>query len=232
MESRAPSELAGQGGFIAEAFSDLALYLEREWQEPAPILGQSLGGVLAIRFANLYPHLVSRLILQSVNFTRGTDVDGSHASEFYGGLKRLSRRPDVFKLVNWHFQRYYADRGTGRSILSKLFGGSAVDMEALDGKATGVEAYRMFSDLYASSVFGMSADFDFVMNAWEAEARKVAKPITFIHGTDDPLTSASEFIRFAEKSDQCRVNIIPGGGHFVAATHAGQVWRSVADSLG
>ena len=60
----------------------------------------------------------------------------------------------------------------------------------------------MFADLYVSSVFGMSGDFDFVMNSWECEARKLAKPITitFIHGADDPLTSPSESRAWPKKA--------------------------------
>ena len=46
--------------------------------------------------------------MQSVNLTNGRG--GGHAGAFYGGLKRLSRRPDVFKLMNWQFHKYYADR--------------------------------------------------------------------------------------------------------------------------
>jgi hypothetical protein len=42
--------------------------------------------------------------------------------------------------VNWQFQKYYADRATGREILSRLFANSPPDMDVLDGNATGTEA--------------------------------------------------------------------------------------------
>ncbi|MGE0846346.1 MAG: alpha/beta fold hydrolase [Flavobacteriaceae bacterium] len=230
LESRSPAELAVKSSFIDEAFSDLAQFMKAEWDGPVVILGQSLGGVLSIRFANRYPGLVSKLILQSVNLTKGRGK-GS-AGPFYGGLKRLSHRADIFKLVNWQYHKYYASRATGRTILSRLFDDSPIDMSVLDGEATGTEAYRMFADLYASSVFGMSGDFDFVMNSWEREARRLDKPITFVHGADDPLTSPAEFARFAENGDRCRQHIIPGGGHFAAASHGREVWRIISEELG
>ncbi|MGE3906000.1 MAG: alpha/beta fold hydrolase, partial [Reyranellaceae bacterium] len=230
LESRPPAELVRRKDFIDDAFADMALWLESEGGGADVLLGQSLGGALAIRFANRYPHLVSKLILQSINLTAGAGED-DRAGTFYGGLKRLSGRPEIFRRVNWEYYKYYADRTTSRTILSRLFADLPVDMSVLDGEATGTEAYRMFADLYASSVFGMSGDFDFVMNSWEREARDLDKPIAFVHGADDPLTSPSEFSRLIESGGRYSQHIIPGGGHFVAASHGGEVWRTVAAEL-
>lgn len=230
LESRSPAELAAKSNFIEESLEDLALFLESETDGPIPILGQSLGGVLAIRFANLYPHLVSRLVLQSVNFTQA-NRDGV-AGIFYDSLKRLSRQPDLLKLVNWQFHKYYADRPTGRAMLSRLFDGSPVDMRVLDGKFSGTEAYRMFADLYAGSVFGMNGDFDFVMNSWQHEAGKLDRPIVFIHGGKDPLTNPALLEEFTGNGSRARLQLIPDGGHFVAASHPAQLWSLVAAELG
>ncbi|MBX3531590.1 MAG: alpha/beta hydrolase [Rhizobiaceae bacterium] len=230
LEERSPSDLVGQSSFIDEAFADIALWMEGEARVGVPLLGQSLGGSLAIRFANRYPHLVSKLILQSINLTGGREKN-DRAGTFYGGLKRLSGRPDIFRRVNWQYYKYYSNRATSRTILSRLFADLPIDMAVLDGEATGTEAYAMFADLYASSVFGMAGDFDFVMNAWESEARELNKPIVFVHGADDPLTSPTEFSRIVEAGGGHRQHIIPGG-HFVAASHASAVWRIVAEELG
>ncbi|EKF18629.1 alpha/beta hydrolase [Nitratireductor pacificus] len=228
LESRPPGELAAEGGMISESLSDLAGYIAEEWNgSPVAILGQSLGAVLAIRFANRYPGLVSRLILQSINLTQGSGSNGGGAAAFYGSLKRLSRDGLTFKLVNWQYQKYYADHRTGREILARLFGNCDVDMAVLDGKATGKQAYGMFSDLYRNSVFGMSNDFDFVMNSWEAEARKSRKPISFVHGEDDPLTKPGELERFAAADENRSLIVIPGGGHFIAASHPREFWQAI-----
>ncbi len=230
LESRTPGDLARQSGFIEEGFADLALWLETESDGPVALLGQSLGGVLAIRFANRYPHLVSKLILQSVNLTSGRG-ERDTAGHFYRGLKQLTGDPEIFRQVNWQYYKYYADRSTCRTILSRLFDNCAIDMHVLDGEATGTEAYRMFADLYASSVFGMSGDFDFVMNEWEAEAKRLDRPITFIHGAEDPLTSPDAFSRFTTGSDRYAEHIIPGAGHFAAASHGNRTWQLVAAEL-
>ncbi len=231
LESRPATELADRTDLIAATVADLAALLNHEGGEPAVILGQSLGAVVAIRFANQHPQLVSQLILQSINLTRDERSGESAAGQFYGGLKRLSTRPDLFKLVNWQFQKYYADRQTGRRILSRLFANSAVDMAALDGEMTGTEAYAMFAELYASSVFGMSADFEFVMNSWQREARAIGKPITFVHGDRDPLTKTEEIRPFADHGPSTRFVTIEGGGHFIAASHARETWRAVGECL-
>jgi len=186
---------------------------------------------VAIRFANRHPQLVSHLILQSINLTRGERSGGGMAGHFYAGLKRLTAKPDLFKLVNWQFRKYYADRRTGREILSRLFANSGPDMAVLDGKATGTEAYAMFSDLYAGSVFGMSADFDFVMNAWQTEAHAIGKPITFVHGDRDPLTRLAEIEPFVDQGQANRLVKIEGGGHFIACSHPRETWRAVGEAL-
>ena len=230
LESRSPSRLSAQNDFIGEALSELALYIRATWNEPVAILGQSLGAALAIRLAGQNPELVSRLILQSVNLTKGRGT-GSPAGAFYGSLKRLSREPDLFRRVNWQYYKYYADRVTGRSVLSRLFADLPIDMAVLDGKATGLEAYQMFADLYASSVFGMSADFDYVMNTERHDLGGLTQSVAFIHGADDPLTSPAELSGFLGDEDRYTRHIIPGGGHFVAASHATAVWRLIANEL-
>lgn len=231
LESRSPAELAGERGLIGESFADLAACIEQEFDgRPATILGQSLGAVLAIRFANAYPALVSRLILQSINLTRSAESPGSGAGTFYGSLKRLSNNASLFKMVNWQYQKYYSDRTTGREILARIFGDCALDMDVLDGKLNGKEAYAMFGELYRTSVFGMSADFDFVMNAWQNEVRRIDKPITLIHGADDPLTRPSELERPDGKAGWTLITI-PDGGHFIATSHPKAMWRAIADCL-
>ncbi len=231
LESRPAAELAGRTDLVAAAIADLAALLNHEGGKPVVILGQSLGAMLAIRFANRHPELVSQLILQSINLTGGDRSGGGASGHFYGGLKSLSQQPDLFKLVNWQFKKYYADRRTGRQILSRLFANSVVDMAALDGETTGTEAYAMFAELYASSVFGMSADFDFVMNAWQREARAIGKPITFVHGDCDPLTGTEEIRPFVDHGPSNRLVTVRGGGHFIAVSHARETWRTVGECL-
>lgn len=232
LDSRPAAELAGERGLIGQAMADLAVFLKQSGLAPAAVIGHSLGAVLAIRFANLYPAAVSRLVLLSINLTRSREEGESFATEFYGGLKRLSGKPEIFRLVNWQFQKYYADRETARTILYRLFAGSPPDMAVLDGKHTGVEAYPMFSDLYRSSIFGIAEDFDFVMNAWEREVRAIERPVAFIHGGKDPLTKVEEFAHLAENDDGNRVIVAPEGGHFLTASDPDFVWSAVRELVG
>lgn len=235
LESRPAAALAGERDLIGQGLADLAAYLKQANLAPAVVVGHSLGAVLAVRFANSHPEAVSQLALLSINLTRSRQSGDGYASKFYGGLKRLSGNPEIFRLVNWQFQKYYADRETARTILSRLFAGSEPDMAVLDGARGGVGrgtgAYPMFSDLYRSSIFGIAEDFDYVMNSWENEIRRIEKPITFLHGGRDPLTSVEEFRHLAAPGSGTRVLVSPEAGHFLTASDPEFVWSAVREMV-
>ncbi len=228
LESRSTFSLYKEGGLLTGSLEDIAEFLRQSCQTPAIILGNSLGGVAAIRFAGLYPDLVSNLVLLSINLTRTQPSTENIAGTFYGGLRALSDRPDLFKFVNWQFRKYYGDEKTCRDILLRLFGSSEPDVDVLEGKFSNVRAYPMFSETYQSSTLGIIDDFGFVMNSWQQEVAELPMPVTFIHGRCDPLTRIEEFGAMATLNRANRIIVVETGGHFVSVSHAREVWGHVS----
>ena len=134
------------------------------------------------------------------------------------GLRRLTNRPDLFRLVNFHFGKYYADERTCREILLRLFGGSNADIAGLEGEFGGTPSYPMFSETYQSSIVGIAEVSGRVMNSWQMEIDQLSAPVTIIHGTDHPLTKIGELEAFDDLSRQKRIVAIQGRGHFIGVS--------------
>ena len=228
LESRSVFSLYSRDDLLTSSLNDIALYMKQNFRRPAVVLGNSLGAVASIRFATRHPELVSRLILLSINLTRTVRSSENFAGHFYGGLRTLTDRPDLFRLVNWQFRKYYADESICREILLRLFGSSQADIDVLEGRISGVPGHRMFSDLYQSSTSGVADDFGFVMKSWQREVGALDMPVIFIHGSRDPLTKIDEFRDIANSTPNNHIVAVVDGGHFISVSHASEVWQHIA----
>ena len=227
LDARPVLDLRGTGRMIAESLEDLSLLLARRSLAPATLLGHSLGANLAISFAARHPGLADRLVLLSTNRADPGAEQGGYAGRLYGGYKRLTRRDGLTRAITLEFSRHYRDREASRTILHRLFGHTPADVAALEGDGTALPVYDWFADLYASSVAGISEDYDFAMTA-RPPLRLPAIPALFVHGTEDPLTPVDRIAALAATWPGARIAAVEGAGHFVSATHAGAMWRAVA----
>ena len=232
LESRSFVGLGGGGDVIADSLADIALYLRQTGLAPATILGNSLGAVLAVELAARYPGLVSKLLLLSINLTRSAISAQNFAGEFYGGLRDINHEPKLFRLVNWQFRKYYADEGTCRTILLRLFGETTADKAVLEAKAEAVSGYALFSAMYQSSILGISEDFGFATGPRAIERQRLDCDVVVLHGQDDPLTEPSKVRRLNELGVTTSFCTVPGGGHFVAASHPDAIWPRIGVEAG
>jgi len=189
LEARPVSELYRKSDLLDKTMEDVALYIQHFCASPITILGQSLGSVLAIRFTNLYPDLVSKLLLLSVNQAQESGSNTEYNQRFYNGLKSVLNKPGVFRFISWQFRKYYTDNKAVRNILRKMFETCADDVAALDSKVGKHEPYAWFKDSYKHSVVGIAEDFSFAMDSSNYEFSSIDVPITFIQGENDPMTS-------------------------------------------
>lgn len=231
-EERSIAGLYEHADFIRTGLDDIADYLRQCAYGPIPVIGNSIGGVIAMRFAALYPDLVSRLIALSMNLMRTTSEDKPYAAEFRKAMRALTDRPDIFRLVNWEFRRHYARQETCREILLNLFGKSRTDCDVLEGAITDVPAYALFSETYQHSLIGIAEDFGFVMNAWQSVVASLPVPVTLIHGIEDPLTRIDALEDAARRTPDIELVGIEGGGHFIAISHAPAVWSRIGTVAG
>lgn len=223
------SELVSSEQLIVKSLEDIAVYIQKNGLRPVTLLGQSLGAVLAERFAETYPALVSRLILVSTNLARTRQTQNQQAGEFYGAMRELASDPEIFSIINKQFSQYYARKSTCKEILLRLFGPSSADINVLDGHYSGVSSYEMFAKLYQDSTCGMTADFVFTMRLRKSASNRLTMPVTIIHGSRDSLTELEELGDIEARADDCTLLTIDDGGHFVSVSHARQVWGSIGE---
>ncbi|PLX37148.1 MAG: hypothetical protein C0606_11635 [Hyphomicrobiales bacterium] len=216
------------GNPIERAIADIALFVEEAGIGPIPVIGISLGAVIATRFATRYPALIEHLVLLSTNLARTARSSESRAGEFYGAMRELTNDSRLFDAINNQFAEYYSDRATCKTMLLSLFGTAGKDRDVLDGTYTGTPAYAMFADLYQYSTWGMTADFVFTMRDWSAEKTELPVPVTVIHGADDPLTPLSDLVPIGERAKSFSITEIAGGGHFTSVSDARDVWHRIS----
>jgi pimeloyl-ACP methyl ester carboxylesterase/DNA-binding CsgD family transcriptional regulator len=223
----APS-LSRQDDITVEFLDDMAAFIRQNFNAPPPVVGNSLGAVLAASFSNRHPDLVPHLFLVAINLTQTKESSSPNASRFYGGMNRLSQRRQLFQQVTWEYRDYYRNHTTCRDILRKLFGASKTDLGVLERGDGDRSMYEIFSNSYQSSIAGITEDFCFVMHSWRTELEQLTRPVTFIHGTHDSLTNVSDFAGVLPDSGrQSTIELIEDGGHFLSNSHPDQLWQKI-----
>jgi pimeloyl-ACP methyl ester carboxylesterase/DNA-binding CsgD family transcriptional regulator len=232
LEPTSVPTLHGQDDFAVDFLDSIAAFMRQNFNEPPPVIGKSLGAVLAASFANRYPDLVPQLFLVATNLTQTKESCSPRASRFYGGMNRISQRRQLLQWVTWKYQDYYRNHGTCRDILRNLFGESSTDLSALERRYFGRSKYEIFSDCYQSSVAGIAEDFSFVMQSWQKELESLSCPVTFIQGTHDPLTRVSDFEGALTGSGQRNtIELIQNGGHFLSNSHPEELWGIIGRQI-
>lgn len=211
---------------------DIAGLVAENLDAPAVILGNSLGAVLAAGFAGSYPHLVSRLVLLSINLAQTQSSEATPAGQYYASLNRLRDRADLFRRTVFQYRKYYAEMTTCQDILNKMFHKSDRDVGVLSGKYGQPPVYSMFSELFQLSAPGIAEDYAYVMRNGTHNFAKLRRPTTFLHGTDDPLTTIDEIAAAISPGAPASIASVDGGGHFIGASDADLVWQRVASLAG
>ncbi|MFW5655239.1 MAG: alpha/beta fold hydrolase [Roseicyclus sp.] len=228
LDPRPVFDLFGSGRAGNRHACDLAHFIERRRLAPATILGHSLGAPHALRLAAQAPALVARLIVLSTNALDSTVRDNSYTNGLYGGYRdprRLSRA------ITLEFAGHYPDSETSRTILTRMFGSSKADLAALAGETHVPPVETWFPPLYGSSVSGIAEDYDRDFPAIRPDAL-AGFPSLFIHGSEDPLMPLDDVAAMIRSQAPVRLVRVEGAGHFAVASHAADVWRSVADFVG
>ncbi len=213
---------------IGDSLTGFAEFIEARGMGPVTILGLSFGSILAVRFARLYPHLVRRLVLGSVNLSMTVANADARRQQFFKGIASLTKAPDIVVLAATKYRDLYGRPAIGRTILQRIFGENAGDRRVLETMPDEAGVYAMFADYYRNSVPGIVADFTHVMGSWSRDILDVTAPITFLHGTEDPITGPQQLDMHRYSGD---VHLVEGAGHFLTASHPEICWPAIARHL-
>lgn len=230
MESRPLTALFDNTDVIEKGLSEISLISQAEALTKVTLLGNSLGGVIALHLARKRPELFSSLVLLSTNLAQPLEQTSPIGGDFYRGMQNLKSNALLFKLANLEYRNFYSDNRTCEHILKKHFAASSLDLDVLDGVYCGDAAYEMFAATYTSSIVGIAEDFFHVFNHRETGADKLSIPVSIIHGAQDPLSTYEEVREILKNTKTGENTVIENAGHFAVASHGDDVWRGVAQA--
>ena len=213
----------------AQDQADIAQFATR-FGRRIPVIGHSIGASWAMSFARRYPEQVERLILLSPNFLGGGRSTSVFAL-FLEGLKALAARPGLLRYIAWQFRKLFLDERILRQVWRRICGESSDDLAVLDGRRGAGPIYGWFEAGYRSSPGGVADDMNAASDNWRDDLASLSGPVIIVFGAHDPIAG------YAREPDV--VTALPGitmvclaaGGHLVAASHASETWKAVADVL-
>ena len=216
---------------IEQSIQDIALYQQECLEMKMTILGMSYGGAIALKYATLFPHLISKLFIVSLNPGVATHSNEKFLGKLFNGLKSLSNRPSIFNYLAWQFKKYYANENTVRPILQKMHAGSQSDLDLINGKLGQAPFYPVFVKLFQNSIPRITVDFKFVSGDIKAISKGINVKTTFVHGSDDSMIEVNVVKKYVENMQQAKLEIIDNAGHHLFNTNARQLWDIVDDDL-
>jgi esterase len=202
-------ELSGHGGSAPlpaapslDAFADrLALVLERDGAAPAPVVGHSLGGAIALRLAIRRPELVSALVLAGAAGISSGRRSARYALTVTGIVKPARKIAPHRRLV--------ARSATLKRLVFGRWG--AADPAALSPEL--VEAFLAGPALHTDTVSAAKA---LVRDDVRPDLDRVRCPALVLWGARDNQLSVEDAFEYARRL-RARLRVIADCGHLLIA---------------
>jgi len=182
---------------------------------------------MALKYAKLFPELVSKLFIVSITPAVQSAINKNFLGRLFFGLKSLSNKPGIFRYIAWQFRKYYADERTVRPILQKIHRASKFDFDLIEGKSGIDPIYPCFVELFQKSIAGIADDFEFALADVEKIVKDMKTETTFIHGLKDPMIEPSIVENFAKVMKNVKIKIIQTAGHHIFNTHSEKLWTII-----
>lgn len=225
-----PQSLMREDPLVSDSIADLAEMVELVSDRPVPVVGHSFGSLIAMRFAAARPDLVEQLHLCSINLGQESDENRNFIGRLFAGLRNLANRPGILRVIAGYYRQAYADERTVERVLNRMFERSASDIAYMAGRLGDDGAiWTWFSDLYQSSILGISEDFRFVLLN-EASEFDVQCPVVFHHGGQDSVSPLAGVELLRDALPQATLAVYEGG-HLICATHSDRIWGAIGASM-
>jgi pimeloyl-ACP methyl ester carboxylesterase len=217
-----------------EAFADrLIAYLEHEGRGPVHLVGNSLGGSIAVRVAGLRPDLVKTLTLISPAMPF---LDPRRTAQ--GRILPVLALPRAERLVAWGMARLPAER-MAEEVLKACFG-DTTKVGAMR-RAEAIEEIRLrytvehYPRVYLGTLRGLVSTFlraylPGANSLWRIAAR-VQAPTLVIGGTTDKIVDARVPAQVARVIPDSRLLTLDGVGHVAQMEVPRVVARAIAGLL-
>lgn len=231
LEGGSMFSLLDQHDLAEQTLADLSVFLEDSDYPPVPVLGQSFGGTLAIKFAAEHPSLVSEIYIVSIMFDHGGKPPKGFFGKWSEGLRGIAMQPDLLRLISWQFMKYYRVRKTTRETLLRMFGGNPSDRLAFERPNSENSTYDMFKAFHRNSYIGFADDVRQYGIERFPKLTKDVPAVHFIHGESDPLTPLEKVRSLLRPKEGDLLHVIPKAGQFSYASHQKEVWTELIEKF-
>ncbi|MFE9422987.1 alpha/beta fold hydrolase [Kitasatospora sp. NPDC006697] len=204
-------------------------YLEATGRGPVHLVGNSLGGAVAVRLAALRPELVRSLVLVSPALPELPP----QRTALPTGLLAL---PGMGRLLQWAGAGRRSVEQTADELLDLLYG-DARAIPAEQRELAVAEYRRRLALPYALPVMAGSARG--IVTAYTErgeqalwrQAERVEVPVLLVYGLRDKLVSYRSAVRACAAFRDSRLLVLPDSGHVAMMEHPVRVARAVREFL-
>ncbi|MBF4163786.1 alpha/beta fold hydrolase [Nocardioides acrostichi] len=192
------------GGFpVLSAGKSVVTFMRALGLESAPMIGNSMGGVVGINLAIRKPELVSKLVtIGGV----GPNLLSPSPSEGIRLLQEMADAPDRDKLVRW--------------LRAMVFDPGVVTDELIEERweaATHPDAAKTARDMYGSAAFAMQQQFLAASEEppYWARMGKVQCPVLLTWGLDDRVSPPDMSLAPLRMIPDAQLHVFGNCGHWV-----------------
>ena len=228
LEDQTKTNSFDEGSVVAQTLEDLEEFIRLTWRGPINVLCHSSGSFLGMYLSQRCPDLISRIVAVSVNLAQDNPEEKTYAASFFSGIRKLSDRTGIHSALVKQFQKTTFSNGAAtRFVLRRLFKECATDLDVLNGVLGAGEAFSWYQAMHATSMVGIASDFRMVYSDPGEAISKIRVPTFFLHGPDDGFTSPDLVRAYTSGNDNVSLEVLPVGGHLVAASHPLLFWTEV-----
>lgn len=232
LDNQANAPVYDDGALVEQTVTDILAFVRQTWAGPVDVLCHSTGAFFAMLMLQRDKDVFSQLVVTSINLMDEHRDATSPSATFLDGLRKLATHNGMYKKLSTQFQRRVFSNGAStRFVLRKLFSPCPSDVDVLNGKVGHGEAFDWYRALHAHSTIGIASDFGLVQKETKGLVSGLKTKTVFLHGSDDPFTSADNMQATVAGHRHATLRIIEGSGHLGVASHAPQFWDAIADVL-
>ena len=222
------SEAGGAHGeaLLTQVTQDCADLLRHLDIGQVAVLSHSTSAPFALRFASLFPRMVTRLVGVS-RPPAWHDEWMARTPQRQRFVLRLTRyAPQLLPVVAWAMVACMESSYATEFVVYNCKDGPAdaravTDQETVDFIARGsVEALRHGLD-------GFCRECELALRDFTAEARAAEHKFVLLHGAEDRIVEPAQSLRFARDVPGTRVELVDGAGQLLFYSH----WRRVLDTV-
>jgi pimeloyl-ACP methyl ester carboxylesterase len=183
--------------------------------ETVALIGNSMGGDVAVRFALDNPKRVSRLLLNGPGGT-GATILGPSPSEGIARLMEFNADPTRERMAAW--------------VRTMLFDTRLATDELIDARFAAAQepgAVKNLQDVYATFYDRSMAE---PVPLW-AEVQRLRQPVLMAWGRDDRVAPVEQALFPARRMSRCDLRIYSRCGHWVQVERKGDFERAALEFL-